>query len=258
MNKHIFLLIILAFTLTFCTNNKNEEEYGLVNQINELDNECFMQLKNIIAPLFIDEWAKDSICSISVVSLRLFDNHYFDEENERFQFFTTRIYLESEDSIVDNFFGIDKKHSELVFIHYIVEYDIFTIDHHMKLGEDFTFLNDCLSNNLISNTNISKEPVYYHNKTFDFSENNIWVVDSISGDNIAKSPFYGIDTFRIVNNEFIAYMNDLNNNDSMQFEFEDYSLFIENSKNWVLSSSYNYKIIYNEKGSFTFVKKIRE
>ena len=101
MNKHIFLLIILAFTLTFCTNNKNEEEYGLVNQINELDNECFMQLKNIIAPLFIDEWAKDSICSISVVSLRLFDNHYFDEENERFQFFTTRIYLESEDSIVE-------------------------------------------------------------------------------------------------------------------------------------------------------------
>lgn len=258
MNKLIliglkFILVIAStIALTFCTENSNSKNYSFVNETKEIEGKCFKKLKKVIIPSFINEDSSDSILSISILDARLFDKHYSDEENERFLFFSTSIYKERKDSIIDYFFGIDKKHSELVYLNFLVEYDILTIDHHMKVGEDFTFLNECMPKS-ISKKNISKKSIYYQNKTFDFSSSNVWVVDSISGVNEVKSPFYDIDTFSIINNEYITYKKD-----SIRFEFKDYTLFIGDSKNWVVSSSYDYKIIYNPKSGFVFIKKLRD
>lgn len=248
----LILVIGLTIALTSCTEKLNNKEYNFVTGISEIDGECLKKLKKIITPLYIYEDSRDSIISINLLDARLFDKHYSDEENDRFLFFSTTIYQEQKDSVINYFFGVDKKHSELVFLNFLVEYDILTIDFHEKVGEDFTFLNECIPKS-INRKNISKKPIYYQNKTFDLSTNNVWVVDSISGGNEVNSPFYDIDTFSIINNEYIKHKKD-----SIRFEFKDYSLFIGNSKNKVVSSSYNYKIIYNSKGGFVFVKKVRD
>lgn len=248
-----FILVITsAICVTFCTEGSSKKSYSFVKQANELDGNCFNFLKKAITPSFVKENSKDSILSISLLSARLFDKHYSDEENNRFLFFSTKIYKERKDSLINYFFGIDKKHSELVFLNFLVEYDILTVDHHEKVGDNFTFLNECIPNS-ISENNISKTPIYYQNKTFDLSSDNVWVVDSVSGVNKVESLFYNIDTFKVVNNEYINF-----GKDSINFEFKNYTLFIGESKNWILSSSYDYKIIYNPKSGFVFLKKLRD
>lgn len=269
-NEHIIIMdkvklnivkFILAtastIALTFCSENLSNDGYisnhgySFVKHAHDLDGMCFLSLEKALTPLYIEENSKDSILSISLLDARLFDKHYSKEENNRFLLFSAKMYKEREDSVINYFFGIDKKHSELVFLNFLVEFDILTVDHHEKVGYDFTFLNDCVPNS-ISKNNISEAPIYYQNKTFDLSSYNVWVVDSISGVNKSESPFHNIDTFSIVNNEYIKF-----GKDSMSFRFEDYAIFIGESKNWILSSSYNYKIIYNPKSGFVFIKKIR-
>ena len=241
MKKAILRLLVLIVLFSSC-NNQNQNEA-------RLNDECLRMLSEIIFPIMCEDG--DSIRSIYEIQKKLFTKHYTQHENDRFIKFGAEI-LDLKTNKTDTlFFGIDKKHSELVLFNFLKEYDVLTLDFHIKIGEDLRRFNkmNCFSSK-VNSSNYSEQPIYYQNKTFDLSKDNYWTIDSIQGKNTTKSIFQGIKEFSVVDNAFIVTASD-----SIPFQFKDYTLKISSRKHWIISSSQSHKILFDDNENYIFISK---
>lgn len=223
-----------------------------VNQ-KKMNGECFLKLRRILEPIILTQ-RKDSITSIYQISTQLFDKHYSEYEINRFIYFKSRVFNSLNDTYDNRYFAIDKKNSELVFLNYLQRFKILTVDHHLKIGQNFTFLNElnCIKE-FIEPYNATDTTIYYQNKTFDLSNNAIWVVDSIDENTGKKCLFNKQDSIRVFLNKMFII-----NDDTLDFYFENNKLQVMEDPISIISSSQYHKILYDSNKNYIFMSKINE
>ena len=260
--KKVIKFSILIILVTSCDYNeiiveRNSKDkfsnFEFINNYSLLENECSKELGEIVLP-FYSESRRDSIIDIYHIDANLFEKHYSKEENMMFEKYA--IIIQHKIKLDTFFFGILKKHSELVFFNYLERFNILTFDGHLKYYTNFEFINKFNCGTIESQRNAPKNGIYYENKTFDLKKNNLWIIDSIvSGKKGIKSSFLGVKEFSVLENKIIK-----SRTKELKFYFKNYTLFItdkgETKKHWIVSLSSGHKILYDENGNYIFLTSI--
>lgn len=255
-------LFICLIALSSCDNNESQEFTPLKNndhsreklyaEVKKINGPCFLKFSKIIDDI-ISSNISDSITSIYQIKPVFVKGHYTVNDINRFVYFKSVIF-DSTKNMYEIFFGIDKNHSELVYLNKLDRFRGFSVDHHVKVGQNFSFLSSqsCIRE-IIESDNATDSTIYYQNKTFDLNLGAVWVIDSVNRNKRARCKFRKGDSLKVFENQMFVIKND-----TLRFEFKNYKLIVEESPMSIISSSFGKKIIYDSGQNYIFMSRVKK
>ena len=255
--KSIKIIFIFLFIIS-CGNNEILDEnlsyedsllntYSFIYSHNSMNKECFSFFESKISQ-FYKTTKRDSVYEIFEIKATLFGEHYSKDENSKIKKYAVFVMQKGEKNIF--FIGIDKKNNFFRILNYLKEYDILTIDGHMMATGGF-------ENVLTGACQENESPIVnvYAVETFDDNPKNNWVVDSVSSinDSLSHTNLFNKNSqFNVLDNHLLCFKHD-----TLDFEFEDYSLKIYQNKIeyqfWIVSYSRDYRILKDENRNYYFL-----
>lgn len=245
-----------AYNITYEDSVLSSKEF--IVEFSELPVDCFQYLGNKVNRFYCEKKSNDSLYAIYKLKANFFPEHYSQSESDYVEKYAG--FVKTGDSIEVVYFGINKRVSDFIFLNELEissDKKVLTKEEHFCWSTEFNFLREkgCIELDLIPENEIGE--TYRSIGTFEHNSENIWVIDSISGDNPEVSIFYDFDTFNILNNsEFSGKKN-------MKYFFnDDWGIsFIDTDtiSCRIISFADNARIISEiDEGIWTYMRRIKK
>jgi hypothetical protein len=267
----LILFVFFGFMLFIaCSNGRNNQiiddqylkkidesdplSFTFVTEKLKLNRYCEEKFRSLVQGFYVGD-NNDSILAIYHINAELFDQHYSESENKKYEKYA--LVVDYGDSTKMEFLVINKKHSMLHWAHYIQKFNILTVDYHMSLVSDFSYLTENKFGQIspVPVSMIETENQFSELRTFDLNSDNNWHIDSISRNGNSRCLFYPNQDFHVQGDSTFIFANDKH----LDYYFQDYSLFLIGEKDtithWIVSWSDNNKIIKDASKNYIFLSK---